>query len=335
MLEKLRIICLVLLIGPPIAAWVCARLAKMREIDQQEPYTAAERPSMFARLLRAHRALAEEGQRFLAVEAYAPGLCAYAERVVPLQSLPPQTETDLDEDAVLQYEHKDGVYRLPPELLTEIPRLEKAALESSHVEWDYPLRSEGAAAARRILGYVTFVAMWIGLVLAFALLTDGRAGIGDALSRWDPYAYVFAMLAVATIPSAVTAWKVGAWRGINPYEHGYALYCRGKLKRAAKHLERAVSQHRESLRANYALASLLADTGRLDEAADRASQLLLTYADSALAHELKARIESNRGNHSTAADEYRRAAEAADAAWALTFSGMMRRMAQLSGAEPL
>lgn len=313
-----------------VVRWASPRLAKMRELDEQTPHIPDQRASFFARFLTAHQALAEEEQRFLAVEAYAPGLSDYAERVVFPQGPRPQTETDVEQGAVFQCERKGEVYQIPPELLTEIPRLEKAALESGHVEWDYPMRSEAGATARRVLGYVAFIVLWIGLLFVFVFGTRGHGGIGESLSAWHPYAYVLAVSAFTTIPSALLAWTVGAWRGINPYDHGYALYSRGKLKRAAKRLERAVAQHPESLRGGYALASLLTDTGRLDEAAERASQLLLTYPALALAHELKARIESNRGNHSTAADEYRRAAEAADAAWALTFGGMMRRMAQLS-----
>jgi tetratricopeptide (TPR) repeat protein len=313
-----------------VARWASPRFAKMRELEEQTRGIQDQRASFFARFLAAHRALGEDEQRFLAVEAYAAGLSEYAKRVVFPQGPPGQTETDVDDAAVLQYQRNGGLYQFPPELLTEIPGLEKAALKSAHVDWDYPLRSEPDAEKRRVLGYATFLAAWLALLLASIFLphTLGVPYIWNLGTQ--PYAGPAAGFTILTGLSFALAWKVGAWHGINPYDHGYALYTSGKLKRAARHLERAVARHPESLRAGYALASLLVDTGRLDEAADRASRLLLTYPDSALALELKARIESNLGSQSAAAEEYRRAAAAAEAAWALTFADRMRRMADAS-----
>lgn len=300
-----------------IALWVRRRLAKMKQLDHEEPWSPARRMPFIGRFFEAHRAVAEDEHLFAAVEAYIAAFANFADHV------PQRREEERDDD-------RDGgnrdIYELPPELLKDVPRLEKSALEAAHVEWDYSLRLEPAAEARRLVGYLAFLGSWFALVIGFFLVSDA-VGVWDRMFSETPlFACLMAMFAIVTLISFVVGWRIGVWSGINPYERGYRLYLRGKLKRAAKHLRRAVARHPKSLRANYALASLQADTGRLDDAADRASQLLSVYVDSALVRELKARIELKRGHMSDAADEYSHAADDAEAVWTLTFANMMRRM---------
>jgi tetratricopeptide (TPR) repeat protein len=200
--------------------------------------------------------------------------------------------------------------------------LEEEARKAAFVDWDYPIRPEDRAELRRILGYVTFFVLWFGLLLSAIFVFSP----GDIPGPAGDVA-VAATLVLSLLIAFVAAWRIGAWFGINPYEHGYRLGEQGKYRRAEKRLRQALARHPKSLRAGLALADVFLDMDQIEKASECASGLRLHYPDTPLVHEVLARIDHQRGLTSAAAHEYDLAASAAERAGAPNYAQLMRQNA--------
>jgi len=144
-----------------------------------------------------------------------------------------------------------------------------------------------------------------------------------SFSRGLAVVWLAGWLLLGWIPAVKILLRKGRFSGINAYEHGLGLYRRKSYVRAEKRLREALAERDNSLRARYALASLLLDTGRSDDAAQQADELRRRYPGSAISSELLARVEAARGNAEAANEALYAAADAARTCGATRFADLL------------
>lgn len=215
----------------------------------------------------------------------------------------------------------------------DLAKLEEQARRAARVRWEYSVRPFSDLSWD--FGWPLVLMLSIGLaavVVSVAIPLSGYLHVpkSSVLSAVMVGWLVYFLIIVIPLMTRVAGWGLGLR---SPYERGFPRYLTDP-RRALRYFRRALLWNPRSLRAYYALGASLLENGRIEEAATRCARFQKIYPESAIAHELAARIECARGDLAAAANHYRQAAEAAVAAGAFGFGAEMIRSADAPPQRP-